>query len=882
MNGRRLPVNPFALAGSGAVDTNVIPVAAIGRVEVLKDGAAATYGSDAIGGVVNFITRTNFEGLEISGSYRSIDGSDGDFTTSLIYGWQGDNSNVLIAAGWQHRSELSVTERDWANQDYLDNPEGGWSAAGNPSTFISLATGQRFRDDQCAPLGGFAGFSGATPVCYWHYTEYDNLVEKEDRWQIYGEWNIDFTDTTALHLEGFFSTTDVPEWKTSPSYALLGAPTATTSPVPGFFYIPGTNPGLQAYMAAHPGVGGIPGYTSAGVQSAVTAANLAAGVLVVASRPYALGGNPMFDYGAARGSRNYKAYRFGGDLGGEWENGINWNFSLFYGQETGTRTGYDTVISRYQLALRGLGGANCNGIVAGNPGSTCEWFNPFSSAVPENAVTGEGGAAFNPALANSAALTRWFFQKLETEQETGLWVAEALFSGKLFELGGGDAQWALGAQYRQATFSAAYNDFANRDVNPCVDTPVNGSTSCVAKQGPFTFLGVGSETSLKQEVTSFFGEIVLPFSDSFNATIAARYESYGGEVGSTFDPKISVRWQVIDAFALRGSLGTTFRAPPSVSLTTNFVTSLQGINGTFRAVDIFGNPSLEPETATTYSVGAILEVGGFKATLDYWNFDFQDPITTDPVSGIVSNVFANGIGPGALLNCSVLFDRFTFSSGSTCAAFNAGANPAATASSQIQRLRTNTVNGAGVQTSGIDLIADYTFDDFAGGRLTIGTTATYVIEYVTEDTEVEGITVAPSFDAVGLLNYQTTAYPLPQKKGSLFFEYNTGPHNLRWTIRYIDGYTDQRTSPFLATTYFTDNVVRTNISAPITAGKQVDSFTTMDLTYRVFLPLDSTLAVSVENMFDEDPPFARLDLNYDPFTASGLGRNWKVSLTKKF
>lgn len=867
MNGRRLPTNPFALAGSGAVDTNIIPSAAIGRVEVLKDGAAATYGSDAIAGVVNFITKTNFEGLEVAGTYRSIDGSDGDFTTSITYGWQGANSNILISAGWQHRSELSVTERDWANQDYLSNPEGGWSAAGNPSTFISLATGQRFRDDQCTPLGGFSGFSGTTPVCYWHYTEYDNLVEKEDRWQLYGEWNIDFTDTTKLHLEGLYSTTDVPEWKTSPSYALLGAPTATTSLVPGQYYIPGTNPGVQNYIATHGGVGGtFGGYTSAGVQSTVTAGALNSGLLVVASRPYALGGNPMFDYGASQGSRNYKAYRFGADLSGEWSNGINWDIYVSYGQEVGSRTGYDTVISRYQLALRGLGGANCNGIVAGNVGSTCEWFNPFSSAVPGNATTGAGGAAFVPGLANSVALTRWFFQKLETEQTSGLWVAEGLLSGNLgWELAGGEAQWAFGMQYRQSTFSSRYNDFANRARTPCVDTPVNPSATCVAQQGPFVFLGVGSEVDLKQEVTSAFAEVVMPFTDNFNATIAARYESYDGAVGSTFDPKISVRWQVIDAFALRGSLGTTFRAPPSVSLNNDFVTSLQSINGTFRAVDIFGNPSLEPETATTYSVGAILEVGAFKATLDYWNFDFQDPITTDPVSGIVAQVF-----PGGVANCaSPLAARFTFLGG-VCSSAN------------IQRLRTNTVNGAGVKTSGFDLIADYKFDDFLGGSLTIGTTATYVIEYVTDETSVDGIVVAPSFDAVGLLNYQTTAYPLPQKKGNLFFEYNTGPHNLRFTVRYIDGYTDQRTAPFLATTYYQSLPVRTNITAPITAGKHVDSFTTMDLTYRVFLPWDTTLALSVENITDEDPPFARLDLNYDPFTASGLGRNWKVSLNKKF
>nr|MBP7651550.1 TonB-dependent receptor plug domain-containing protein [Phenylobacterium sp.] len=87
MNGRRMAVSP----GGTSVDTNLIPTAAIGRLEVLKDGAAATYGSDAIGGVVNFITRTNLDGFEVRGDYAHIDGSDGnDYGTSIAYGWRGD------------------------------------------------------------------------------------------------------------------------------------------------------------------------------------------------------------------------------------------------------------------------------------------------------------------------------------------------------------------------------------------------------------------------------------------------------------------------------------------------------------------------------------------------------------------------------------------------------------------------------------------------------------------------------------------------------------------------------------------------------------------------------------------------------------------------
>jgi iron complex outermembrane receptor protein len=74
------------------------------RVEILKDGAAATYGSDAIGGVANFITRKNVSRPRGPGDYRYVPGSDGDFTASVLYGWVGDTSNLMLSVGYQHRS----------------------------------------------------------------------------------------------------------------------------------------------------------------------------------------------------------------------------------------------------------------------------------------------------------------------------------------------------------------------------------------------------------------------------------------------------------------------------------------------------------------------------------------------------------------------------------------------------------------------------------------------------------------------------------------------------------------------------------------------------------------------------------------------------------
>ena len=151
-----------------------------------------------------------------------------------------------------------------------------------------------------------------------------------------------------------------------------------------------------------------------------------------------------------------------------------------------------------------------------------------------------------------------------------------------------------------------------------------------------------------------------------------------------------------------------------------------------------------------------------------------------------------------------------------------------------------------------------------------------MIEYKTSDVFVEGILVQPGFNAVGLLNYQTTAYPLPEWKGNAYLQGELGDHSLRLQVNYIDGYTDQR-----GVTIFGPNTGALAGNS-VTAGKEIGSFTTVDLTYRVGLPTRTTIALSLQNIFDEDPPFARLDQNYDPFTATPLGFNAKIAVSQAF
>ncbi len=661
------------------------------------------------------------------------------------------------------------------------------------------------------------------------------------------------------HLEGFYSETNTPEWRTSPSYLALQVPTSATNPaatsgLSAGYFVPASNPGFALYRAQNP--------------TQIPAFATGAYIPGVLYRPLAEGGNPLFGDGSSKGSRKFKAWRISGGVNGELGNGWGYDVSATYMQENLVRVGYDAVVDRLQLALRGLGGAGCNP-VSGTPGAGgCQYFNPFSNAIASNFITGQTNPNFSQAVANDPNLIAWFFQPTSTDATSKLFVVDAVLNGETgINLPGGPIAWAAGGQFRKNWYEAKYDPLSDLTVTPCIDTPFNGLTNCTVRNGPFTFLGGATPADLSGDVWAGFAEISLPITESLQANVAARYEDYGDKGGSTFNPKVSLRWQITDIFAVRGSLGTTFRAPPLTSLDPGQVTSLQFLGGAFRAVDVVGNPDLDPEKATTYSVGLVTKAGPFRATLDYWNFNFKNPLVAEPVGGIFSTLFPTATGTG---NCGVasfagLQSRFTF---------NGACNVA-----NLSRILTRAVNGPKVKTDGIDILADYDIDNLGPGGARLGGSVTYVRKYTVKATTVEGVVVSPAFDGVDKLNYQTQIYPIPQLKAALYAEYHQGPHNVRATLNYIDSYVDQRSTPFAP------NVVRDGANNPVplsNKGQKIDSYTTVDLTYRVFLPWDTTAVVTIDNIFDEDPSFARLDLGYDPFTGNPLGRTYKLSVTKKF
>ncbi len=885
LNGKRIVQS----GGSGIpiVDVNLIPSAAIGRIEVLKDGAASTYGSDAIAGVVNFITRTNQDGFKASADYRYIQGSKGDYGGALSFGHNGDTARFFVSAGYQRRSELQTVDRDFVIRPYPENPQGGYTGGGNPGNFDFNGAGVGnpaifTADLGCTALGGFRSLPGSSADrCFNQYGLFGNLVEPEQRFQLFADAEIDFSDTVNLRVNALWGHSET-RITTSPSYLPTLPPSANAAfGGAGLFIIPGYTPALRDYCATY----------GAASNCVVTGGNLNSAIAFpVLFRPVLLGGNPLFGgRGSATSPRTSDQMMVSAQLTADLSDKLSLQSSVTYSRYERSFEGTDTFGDLFQNALAGFGGPNCAyastasraGLtptqLAGLAGTNgCTYFNPFSTAVQANRATGAvnpnyagsrstGGLSTAPGagLINDLATFDHMFQTTRTQAYTSQLVADMVLSGQSgITLPGGEVGFAIGGQYRRNTYDRLYNNVSNLDINPCPGTPLNPAATCPQKTGALGFLGTNRNGHSNNSVWATFAELQLPIIDALNVQLSARYENYGGSVGSTFDPQIRAKFDLTDWLSIRGGMGTTFRGPPSQSLEGN-LTSLQIIGSSFRAIDINGNPNLTPESATTYSGGVIVKTGGFKASLDYFRYDFSGPIEGEPVQGIVSALFG---GTGAA-NCgnpayAALQSRFTFT-GAGCGVGN------------VQRLRTQYVNSADVSTSGVDFQASYAIP-LGSGAVTAGFAGTYVIEYTTADVTVEGIVVQPAFDGVGLLNYQTTAYPLPQWKGNAYLQGDFDNHSLRLQVNYLDGYTDQRG----AAIFGPNNGALAG--AAVTTGKQIGSFTTFDATYRLQLKTGTTISVSALNILDKEPPFARLDQNYDPFTASPLGFTAKIGISQDF
>ena len=893
INGRRQVYVPARLVSGRFVDVNTIPQVAIERVDVLKEGAAAIYGSDAMGGVVNFITRKDFDGFELSASHDSFENA-GDSTIAGIWGVDvGENAHLVVAAEHYRRQELQVGEREWGLREF-NGLTNGWSSVGNPGTFYRLQadgetrvdedSGQAgtqvawFNDPECEEFGGHA----ESWTCRFRYSQFDNLIEKQDHTRVFAELNGEFETGMIYHLEAMYSEADIPEWRNTPSYP----------------------PAAWANIDEVNLIGkGHPAFDSLEDTFGNDADNGAYGFR---GRTVGNSGPPRFM------SRDSETWRLSASVNDEidlfGEDPYEYDLGFSYSHSEGSVGQPAEYVTRRFLAYRGFGGPNCGvealpdrtkksglrlGDTAGkSPGvGDCMYYNPHSNALQYSQQPGaEFSARPNPhydeTQANSRALLDWMVgSEVILNSEADLYVFDLTLTG---DVGEDMGSFAAGYQFRRFEAEATPNRAGNLSINPCrvnkdqspsasdkaldcaeqnknLDGDGNPNTTPIAftdgQVGPFGFTVGNHPYSTHQTTHSFFSEWAYDLSDAMNMQLAVHYEEH--DESSTFDPKAAMLWDVSDWITLRGSVQTTFRAPSVDDLNEDPFYRQEWVDGAYKPIETTGDKGLDPEEALTYNIGMFAELdNGVEVTLDYWKYIFDDPITATPHGSILSAYKTNWYTEGA--DGTPVFDKSASASPVddliVCAA---GTGHTAQNICQVEAIRTRMINGPTIRTSGLDFNVGGRHDS-EQGLFSWELGGTYLLEYDIDAMNFRGIRLREEIEAAGYYNNPNDfdVPPLPRWKGHGFASYSSGDWTTSLYMHYISAYDDER-----AGSLYPD----------------IDSFLTLDVGLRWEPPAgNTTLTLTVHNIADEDPPAVDWEAGHDNLTHDAKGRRFKLGFKYAF
>ena len=881
INGRRQVPVPARLPGGRFVDVNTLPSIAIGRIDILKEGASAVYGSDAMAGVANILTRGDHVGFEMAASHEIFDGG-GDTTVGGIWGGEVGSAHAVVALDHVYRQKLNQAERDYAVRPASD--WWGWARVGNPGAFFVPPNGSnipptdaqapaRFIDPACADFGGHPNARGET--CQFRYAPWDNLIEESRNSRFFSELNGEFGATGEYRLEALWAKAVIPAWMTTPSYI-------PTRMFDGIQRISPEHPGRKRFVADHPTI------TDAAGREIK---------LEDSTEDWWYYGRLIGNTGPGREfRRETRTWRLAGEVGGDLEEfgGPAWRYDLaasYSHSQSDLTNGAESAYRRF-LAFRGYGGPNCgaqampdrtapsglkidpDSIAGKAPGEGgCLWYNPFGNSARFSAQPGAPFAttanpAYDPALANDPQLMAWLTETANLHSEADLYVFDASLNGAWDEM---NADYAVGYQFRRLEVEASPNDRGNLNLNPC---RIPGDLGCDQKAGRTGLFVDGGHSSTPysdhQTAHAGFGEVAAYIGERIDVQAAARYENYGEN--HTFDPKAALRWQLHDSLALRGSAQSTFRTPSVDDLNENVDTQYQLIQvaGAYKAVDTVGDPDLEPESAFTYSLGLALEADGFSMTADYWSHDLDDQIRTTDHNAL-GQIYRDALClPGDATECVRRSDideaALTAVRGFIKCPDDAPGRPGAHClPGQIERITARYVNGPRVQTSGIDLHLEG-LADFDPGHLSWGFDGTYLLEYKVDAMRFGEFELTPAKRLDGHLNdtFTSDEPALPRWKASAFVAFRQGGLGLSTHLHYISSYANRAAVPF-------DHF------------RKVESHVTWDMNLQ-WRPAAGNLVAtfSILNVADEDPPLVLGDQFYDPQTHDAKGRRFKLNLRYEF
>lgn len=846
VNGRRFVGSS---AGSSAVDTNLIPADWVERVEIITGGASAVYGADAVSGVINFILKREYEGLNL---HAQLGTSSSGFDEQLLSVTAGSpfadgRGHAAASLEYSHQDALEFRGR-FGRQSYREirtpgnttdkvlMPDAGSYLITNGGTFslgsnTDFARRYVFDPDGSVRRQRFDGIRDTAGGC----TNCDRsdgnrtaqLQPDYQRLSLSSVASFDLDAEHRLYFEGTWSQVDS-KMQFSPAFG--SATTATPYIItPDNAYI---RPDLAALMK---------------------------GKSIKVSR------NDL-DAGRRGEDTERRTWRtvFGSDgvLGSSWQ----YDVSAVYGRTDETRHNLNNRIKeRFYAGLDAVRDPATGNIVCRSrisPNSVNQNFFAYTDS-PDGIISPEvaqgcipfsifGEGAIDPAAA------RWFNTTTLTTSRLTQFVANAaLTNNDLFELPGGSASFATGVEYRRES--------SRQDTDPL---DVSGQT----------FLNAIPSSHGDYDVGELFAEIALPLvsSDAFGSLsfdAAARVSDYS-TVGHTTAWRYGLDWAVNPSLRLRGTMSSAVRAPNidelfggqsqnffSVTDPCSVVELKNGKNPALRAANcaalgvpsgfvaqnigtiegISGsNPDLEPETGRSWTAGFVFTpdfLDGFSLNVDYWNIKLSDAITSVSGSATAQRCVDSPSGIDNIYCANATRDPVTH---------------------ELKFIRTLQQNIAATNTDGVDIGATYAHD-LGTGRLKLDLNATRVLHYTDfpfqEDQD-------ESVEQNGTLGF-------PEWKATLRVGYALAAWNFDWSTRFVsDGLRVSNDS------YHSNP----NSTTPIRAGSGV--FHDLRGSYR----FDSGWQVyaGITNVFDSDPPVALYGTGFGSGLYDAMGRSYYAGFNYKF
>lgn len=824
VDGQRYSLFTDSLQNEGQ-DLGLLPASMIERVEILRDGASTAYGADAVAGVVNFLLRDNFEGFEATGLYGVSDRGDGEqMRVGFILGASSDRGNVVMAMEYQNRDAIPQVG---GGRGFLETPFGSGINANPFASVGSGIGGPQVRSTAGALVQAFGVNGGFCPAaCAGGATSRYNYALDQDIVSSLEGYNIAFNGTYEI--------TDSIEWHGTAMY--------------GSRY-------SEFGLAANPFSANAPtGPFLSGIRvGAAETSNPYGQTVSITWRPV--------PYGSREQSFNASQIWVSTGLTGTIAENYTWDI-------TGT---HSEVNSNGQTA------------VVPNAVRLQRLFNPTQCAAdPVCASPAVGAVAnirdlFSGATPFTQGQRNYGFYVQSTNSRFITDAVQASISGPLLTLPAGDLAFAAGVEYREEYGKAT------------PDSVTLGGESIANATFP---------TEGTFDVLEFFAEIDIPLlrgaplAEELSLNLQGRHSDFSN-FGTTETWKAGLVWAPISDLRFRANMGTSFRAP---NVTELFSVGIQSFNtlldpcttaapgapapgatyldaaaaATCAAIGVpvgpvngyvqpaaqlrvlaGGNPNLQPEEGTTYTVGFVYQPSFFTPltiTADYWNLELERAVVGGALQTRLNNCYR--VNPPNLA---------AFAPGGVCAGL-----ADRTASGVPTNLVSILQNSAGVsETSGIDGTISLAFDNVGPGDLRLAARGSWVQE------AVGGLFLGAGFDAVGYLD-GGGGTGFPEYRATFDADYEVAAWRFSWQTR------------------FTSELADPNCPSAFCTPVNPYNYTGTDDYYihdaRIRYAADTwSLTFGVNNVADEDAPLAvNTGNNTYPALFDVIGRSYFVGVNARF